>query len=85
MAHQPSNDYPSCDCGYARLLLKEPPKRASEFEQLTVVSQLVGPDGASLPQLVRSEYTLGARGFVLCDSCYLGAFAQSLAKSRPMS
>ena len=57
------------------LLIKEPPKRVSEYEQLTVVSQLVGPDGASLPQLVRSEYTLGARGFVLCDSCYLGAFA----------
>ena len=58
--------------------IKDSPKKASEFECLKVVSQMVGNDGTPLPVVSRDAYALGERACVLCDADYFVAFAQTL-------
>ena len=64
--------------GVPVIQIKDPPKKASEFQQLKVVSQMVGNDGVPLPVISRDAYSLGERACVLCDADYFVAFAQTL-------
>ena len=56
--------------GVPVIQIRDSPKKASEFECLKVVSQMVGNDGTPLPVVSRDAYAMGERACVLCDADY---------------